>query len=58
MKRDDCALVAVHGDACVVEGLLRVTQLVAQVRHAALEDASKVARNQGSTNTWNWNIYS
>lgn len=45
MQRDDGALITVHGDARVVETLFRVTQLVAQVRHAALEDAPEVARD-------------
>ncbi len=46
MQSDDGALITVHGYARVVEGLLWVPQLVAQLRHAAFEDAAEVARDQ------------
>ena len=46
VEGDDGALVDVHGDAGVVEGLLGVPQLVPQVRHAALEDGAVVPRDQ------------
>ena len=46
MEGDDGALVDVHGDAGVVEGLLGVPQLVPQVRHAPLEDGAVVPRDQ------------
>ena len=47
MESDDRALVDVHGDARVVERLLRVPQLVPQVGDAALEDGAVVTGNQG-----------
>ena len=47
MEGDDGALVDVHGDARVVERLLRVPQLVPQVGDAALEDGAVVPGNQG-----------
>ena len=46
VESDDGALVDVHRDARVVEGLLGVPQLVPQVSHAALEDGAVVPRNQ------------
>ena len=46
MECDDGALVDVHGDARVVEGLLRVPQLVTQLLNAALEDGAVVTRYQ------------
>jgi hypothetical protein len=49
VQRDYGALITVHSDARVVERLLRVSQLVPQVGHAALEDAAEVARDQRAT---------
>jgi hypothetical protein len=52
VQRDYGALITVHSDARVVERLLRVSQLVPQVGHAALEDAAEVARDQRATDAW------
>lgn len=46
MVGDHGALVAVEGDAGVVERLLRVAQTVIKFRYVPVEDAAEIARNQ------------
>ncbi len=48
---DHGALVAVERDARLVERLFVVTQLVVELRHAALEDGAEVARDERSSDS-------
>lgn len=52
MLRDHGALVAVHGDAGVVERLFGVFEDVIEICHSSLKHSAEVARDQGPADCW------